>query len=368
MNTEESIKCPVCGKGYGTLLRHVRTHIPAIMDKDDFYKEFPDFKGKLHLDRRKVSECKCEVCGKVYRYKNILALHYKNKHPEYYASVVNIDRRKNAVLVCPVCEGNYSDIKQHVEGGHRITWEDFCRTYGWDLKNTKVITEEYRKNLSENKSKFYNETERGAELRIQQSEAWKTDANPSKMPEIKRKMMYSRAVNGRWTHNNNKRCPLITYKGITFGSVTEFQCFVLCEYLKIPVVYEPGDYAVCFYNEEKNFVTTYLPDFLIDGRYLIELKPTAASVRFADKSKKYARVREIYKAKKVDYRIGEVADVMSFLGIFNNKIEMERVTREIVLDGLEKDRICIICNAASTSVKKLTGLGDLTQKKNIIII
>lgn len=40
---KDKCKCPVCGKEYNGILRHIRIHIPDIRNKEDFYKKFPDY-------------------------------------------------------------------------------------------------------------------------------------------------------------------------------------------------------------------------------------------------------------------------------------------------------------------------------------
>ena len=63
---KEKCICPVCKKEYNTLIRHIHIHNPEIHNKEDFYKVFPDYKGKLHIDVRKKESCICEICGKTY--------------------------------------------------------------------------------------------------------------------------------------------------------------------------------------------------------------------------------------------------------------------------------------------------------------
>ena len=182
--------CPICQKEYSNLLRHIQIHIKDIKNKTDFLNYFPDFKGLLVENNRLKGKNKCPYCEREYDYKNGLILHIKREHPEFYTKE---DKRKNAKLICPICNNNFSDIKQHVEMKHCIKWSNFCNEYNWDINLTKFISDEYKENLSRNKKEFYN-TKRGLELRKNASEEWK-DKNPSQNREYISKSIYNRSLN-----------------------------------------------------------------------------------------------------------------------------------------------------------------------------
>lgn len=184
---KDKCKCPVCGKEYNGILRHIRIHIPDIRNKEDFYKKFPDYEGPILIDKREKKECFCDICGKKYDYNNSLYLHYKLYHPDYYKQLKLKENKNTAIFVCPICNKNFTDIKQHIEAKHRIKWNEFCNLYNWENSKTKYVSSEYRKKLSINKINFYRYTERGKELRKLNSEIWKTDKNPSKMKLCKEK-------------------------------------------------------------------------------------------------------------------------------------------------------------------------------------
>lgn len=359
---KEKCICPVCGKEYNTLLRHIRIHNPEIHNKEDFYKIFPEYKGLLHIDKREKHSCPCEICGKVYDYQNSLALHYKKIH-----GIVKQETRKNAKLICPICGKNYSDIKQHIEGKHLISWENFCNTYNWNKTLTKYISDEYRKKLSKNKIEFYKNTERGKELKELNSELWKTERNPSKNKNSKSKSIYSRATNGNWISENNYRGIKVIYNNKTFRSFNEFQFYILCIYFGKSIEYEPHEFVVQYYNEEKMFLTTYLPDFYIDNQ-IIELKALPHDVNIANKSEKYNKVKTIYKNKQIKFSICTIRDALSLLGISCENYQIKDITKDIIKDAIKKDEIHIICKSYSRTIKYYFGLDDLSNNKNITLI
>lgn len=77
--------CPICGKEVNNMLPHIKIHHEyKIYNSNDFYKYFPNYNGKLHIDKRIKGEYICTICGKKYEYNNGLMVHYKARHPEYY--------------------------------------------------------------------------------------------------------------------------------------------------------------------------------------------------------------------------------------------------------------------------------------------
>lgn len=359
--------CPVCGKEFNTLLRHIHTHNSDIHNKEDFYKAFPDYDGALHIDVRKKKDCTCELCGKTYDYNNSLILHYKNEHFDYYNDVYKKDKRKNAMLVCPICGKNYADMKQHVEGKHLIAWDEFCNTYNWNIKLTKYISEEYRKNLSENKTNFYRNTERGAELKHLNSEIWKTEKNPSKNRKSMKKAMYSRATGNKWIPVYNYRGIKVQYKDMTFRSFTEFQFYILCLHFNKPIKYEPHEFVVQYYNEEKMFLTSYLPDFFVDDQ-VIELKSAPHEVCMANKAEKYIKIKNVYRSKHIKFIISSIEEALSLIGIPCEKYQVKDITRDVIREAIENDEIHVICKPCSRIIKYYFELDDLSNNKNITLI
>ena len=359
---KERCICPVCKKEYNTLLGHIRIHNSEIHNKEDFYRFFPNYKGPLHIDRREKSSCSCEICGKIYDYPNSLALHYKKIH-----NITKQETRKCAKLVCPICNKNYSDIKQHVEAKHSITWLNFCNTYDWNIGLTKYISDEYRKNLSENKKQFYRNTERGKELKRLNSEIWKTEKNPSKNKKSKSKFVYSRAMNGNWIPEYNYRGIKVTYKDKTFRSFNEFRFYILCLHFNKSVKYEPHEFIVRYYNEEKMFLSTYLPDFYVDDQ-IIELKALPHDVNAANKSKKYNKVKTVYKNKRIKFNICTIQGALTLLNIPCENYQIKDIVKDAIKDAVKNDEIHIICKPCSRTVKYYFGLDDLSDNKNITLI
>lgn len=184
----------------------------------------------------------------------------------------------------------------------------------------------------------------------------------------KEKSMYSRAKNNKWIPEYNYRGIKVTYKNITFRSFTEFQFYILCLHFNIPIIYEPHDYIVKYYNNEKDFMTTYLPDFLVNNKFLIEIKSSKRDVRIANTLRKYIEISKIYNDKNILFEICTPEIALKKLGIECNKYEIKDIIRKYVKEALQNNNICFLCESCSRIVKYYTELNDLSNNKNIILI
>lgn len=364
-NNKNTCICPVCNHGYKDLMAHIKSHKEyKITTKEDFKKIFPNYNGPLRIDVRKKCINTCKICGKTYDYNNSLMLHYKNIHPEYYENIKKIDNKKCANIICPICNNNYSDIKQHVYMKHKLDWEDFCKQYDWDIKYTKCITNEYRKKLSTNKKYFYKNTKRGKELREQQSIKWSNE-NPATNRKCIEKSIYTRSLNGN-IPVKNYRGILVMYDNHRFRSFNEFTFYILCKEFNISLKYEPKGFLVKWFNSEKQFLTTYLPDYYVDDFGLIELKESRHTVNLAKQEEKYLKTKKIYDAKHIKFDIYAINDILKLLHIDIKNYQKKEIIQKYIDAAIKDDSILIYCKANSATIANYFGK-DFIHHKNIKI-
>ena len=325
MIEDDALICPICGIKVKNLISHIRrSHDNSIKNRIDFENRFPELKGcKLQITVFDTSkEFICPVCRKIYHRKNDLQNHIKNKHPDIYVKTSNPSSLPK--IKCPICGKEVGNLKQHVRETHELEWMNFCQTYNWDVKLSKIITDEYRKKLSKNKKEYYR-SERGLKRRQLQSQMWK-DNNPIHDPEKLSKAIYNR------THNGNLKVATQDMRGIkvqcfgrTFRSFCEFEFYIICKMNNMIVSYEPCDYCIKWLNKERNFYSTYLPDFYIEGIGLIELKHTKKTVISSKNEEKYKTAEQIYNNLNIDYQI---TSIDMFCDKYNIKYNFE--TRQYI--------------------------------------
>jgi hypothetical protein len=198
-------------------------------------------------------------------------------------------------FTCPICNVNKRDMKQHVMLSHNLEWDIFCSQYNWESTNSKFITDEYRKNLSVNKQKFY-DSERGEALKNIQSIKFKGDGNISKSAEVRYKLS-KQAVNRMEANpffNKSYGIKFIfTYENVYYScrSFEEMKAFMLLLKNNIEFEYEK---TVIKYNYEGK-LKNYILDFKINDKF-IEIKSCIESKLSDEEKIKYENVREsLYK-------------------------------------------------------------------------
>ena len=340
-NIDNTLVCPICGQHVKNLISHIRrSHDNSIKNRRDFENKFPDLKGiKLQISKfDKSKEFVCEVCGKVYRRKNDIQNHYRTQHPELYKKTEIIYSLPSQE--CPICGKMLGNLRQHIRESHNLQWEDFCEKYNWDIKKSKIVTDEYRKKLSDNKKSFY-QSEQGQERKKIQSKNWKEN-NPVYDPEKLSKSIYSRTKHGNLRVLTEDMGGIkVQYNGNTFRSFNEFEFYILCNKYNLNVTYEPNEYCVKWYNEEKGFFTTYLPDFYIENIGLIELKHSKYEVVRCQTKQKYIKVNKIYHKKNINYKITYIAEFFKNIGI-ELDFEDSQYIKEVVINSNNQDKIKII--------------------------
>lgn len=335
---QEKIICPVCNKEVLNLLGHIKKHNPKIRSKKVFYEYFPNYEGKFQIDCSKKITVKCPYCNKEFNKNNALQIHIKKIHPEFFIKQEIV--KKCANLICPICNHKVSDMKQHIKRHEIYNWDDFCFRYNWDVKLVKSITEDYRNNLSKNKKDFYN-SERGLLLREEQSIKMQTDAKRICWASVKEKSMNTRAKNKTLSNSGPRGLHVITNYG-SFRSYNEFIFATLCKLNNINLEYENLEYSIKWYNLEKGFIGTYVPDFYHYNTGLIELKAFKKDVKEAKKEEKYIQAEKIYKKLNIPFYIFSLDEALSMFGLkysYKEKI----LIKKYVLDLVSNNEIQFIC-------------------------
>lgn len=305
--------CPICGTRTKNLIAHIRrTHDNSIKSRKDFEERFPNLVGKkLQISiHKKDKEYICPYCGKVYNGLGYLQLHIKFRHPEKFA---RYDRGyKLPTQICPICNKELGNLRQHVRESHDLEWNDFCIKYNWDSNKAKIVTKEYRENLSQNKRKFYR-SERGLEYKKIQSQRW-IENNPSHLNSCLEKLIFNRSSRGHCL------APIGGIKGIkfqfnqkTFRSYNEFKFYILCLKYNLDVQYEPKEYCIKWYNGKFN--TTYLPDFYIQDYGVIELKNSKHSRECAKNKEKYIIANKTFNSIGIKFSIHSIDTFFEDIGI-----------------------------------------------------
>lgn len=339
MESDEKIICPICGKEVLNLLGHIKIHNPKIRSKKVFFEFFPNYSGKFQIDCTKHhNDIKCPYCGKSFLKKNALQLHIKRIHPEFFKKEEIVKKCNN--LICPICGKHVSDMKQHIKSHDIYDWEVFCKQYNWDAKLTKYISEEYRKKLSENKKSFYN-SDKGLELRKEQSIKMQSELNPFCWASTKEKSVNTRAKNNTHCINGKYGLHVITPYG-SYRSYNEFIFGTLCKFNNIQISYENSEYSVKWYNHEKQFVSTYTPDFFHEKIGLIELKGDKKDVKKSLSEDKYIQAQEIYQKLGIPFKILSLSEALKLFGLSYTFVEKIQI-KKYILELVKTNEIIFVC-------------------------
>lgn len=257
---KDFITCPYCNDRLKDLGKHL--FIKHRINTTDFRLKNPLI--PLKVVKVKHGNYVCHICNKHYTRKNNLSNHYRLNHPEYYDKIRFV--RTSVHYTCPICHNKFNDIRQHVACKHNMTWRYFCDSYNWNIKDSKYITDEYRKHLSENKRNFY-KSESGILWRKQQSINFSNN-NPSKLPHIRNKISQTAIKNINVNKFFNNSWGIRVWdKDITKGkfvrSFEEFKILYTLYINGISYEYEPESFTYRVRNKVKN----YLPDLKIGNMY-----------------------------------------------------------------------------------------------------
>ena len=364
---DEYLECPVCHENVKNLIGHIRRkHDRSLNNRNAIEKAFPNLIGcKLQIiSFDKSKEYKCDFCDKVYHRKNDIQNHIRNQHPEHYHKTENI--RKCPPFICPACGKESGNLKQHAGDTHGLSWEAFCKEYNWDPIKVKNVTDEYRQMLSKNKKNYYN-SDAGIERRKMQSKVW-SENNPSKDRTKISKAINSRAIHGTQPIESHSYYGIkVHYDGKSFRSFCEFEFYIICKLHNINITYEPSKYCVKWFNKEKNFYTTYLPDFYIDDFGLIELKCTDRDVKIAKENIKYKSVSSVYNNLAILYEIFTPSMFFEKIDI-TITIEDKLRLKKIILDAVTDNKVKFTVPSKQSRIMKNIFDTDDLSKINCITI
>lgn len=332
LSQKDSIECPLCKDSFKEMARHIKKK--HNMPVNDFKIKFPLLPLKVvsSISKKEISEC--HLCNCVYKAKNALGLHYKNKHPEYFEEMKKGEKMYKH-FECPICNKETNTIRQHIVDGHNMTWESFCTNYNWNIKDSKYVSDEYRKKLSKNKKTYY-ASEEGIARKKVQSENMLGDKNQARRPEVRSKIsktaikrmednpFFMRSYGIKFKFNNDDK----RYFCRSFEELKLVHSLIVND---IEFVYEKTRIK---YKMEDDVLRTYVLDFEIDGIYY-ELK---SSLSLSDKDeKKYTYVNKSLSA--IDSKL-EIVTIKELSKKLNFEIDLDTVYR-FCKDKIDSDDMWI---------------------------
>lgn len=362
------MNCPLCGKECKNILSHYKIHDPYI-DTNHFLELYPNWSDKFQEDLRKPVNIKCEVCGKVFKFKNGYSCHVKKLHPILWEKIkLSKVEKLNAKLdkygqVCAICGNKVMDLKQHTLRAHKIEWDEYCKKYEHDPSLTKIVGEEYRENLSKNKKKYYS-SEEGIKRRKVQSIMYSGDNNPIHIDGAKEKAIFNRSVHGGIPNTSIKGIKCFYDKINRYTrSFEELKMLVFLDMNGIKYEYEPKS-VVKYYSVEHDFISTYLPDFYINDCYY-ELKTEQDYNRiYKDiKNTKYEEIMKAYKKLQYNFKIITIDRFAKEYNMPYNNIDLTERIKVLYKNGSIK----FICLKNSRLVKEITGCDNLELAEGVLL-
>lgn len=367
------IECPICFEKFGNILAHIRIHpgYEHVSTRKEFKKIFPEWKGPLQVDNRKKLDLECPVCKKSFSLRNCLVVHIQKIHPEYYETYKQENLSTHNFLdkiKCKICCHMAGDLKQHITRKHfGISWEEYCLTYNHPLELSKIVNEEYKKCLSENKTDFYKYTERGKELLKEQSFKWSLAGgeNPANNPISLQKIIRSIATsegrknNGQYGQRGVKI--FCTEMKKWFRSFNEYSFYVWCLSQNIKIEYEPGNCG--FYWKDETIFRHYLPDFYLpEYNMIIEAKSTEKECK--EISEKYKTLTDVIENIGFCFKIGTPNMLCSALNISN--LDLDYIY-DMLYKKFTEGQLKLICPNNSKIVRRITQSKDINNLEGVRI-
>lgn len=359
--------CPICNKQCVNLLAHMKKHNKKYVSKEDVLKDYPELKDTIFQHNTTISvPTVCPICNKTYKSKQAVKVHIKAKHKEYYDEHY-IESKKHSVegQECKICYNTVYDLKQHIEIKHQISWKDYCDKHKHPLNLTKIVKQDYKDKLSQNKKEFY-KSEQGLKLRQIQSELFKNN-NPSHNSDCVQKQILGRiktisknSLDAFRSSNYGIKCK---YKNMCFRSFTEFSVFVWAELNNIELLFEHSKNVFYWTDNKVNILRNYIPDFFYNNLYF-EVKSSKNEVKKAIKAEKYILSRNVIKNAGYDLVICTANDLFKTIGIpeMNTKIIIDKVKSLYLNKEVE-----FYCNANSRIIKTIVGSNNLKNISGVYI-
>lgn len=190
---------------------------------------------------------------------------------------------------CPICGLHIKDMCAHIEKVHEMSWDEFVSKYEW--KGTKIyFSDNYRKNLRQNKLNYYNNTIEGAKAKVLLSKKFSGQNNPACRDDVKLKISKSRTgqhmslknkqnisksiIGGLYSDNSRSYgytfWAFIGTKEVRFRSKCEYLIYLMFNYYNINVEHEP--FKIEYFDPNVEYIRHYIVDY-VHGNRLFEVKP-----------------------------------------------------------------------------------------------
>jgi hypothetical protein len=353
---KEDVICMICGEKLDSVNQHV------------FYKhgvKLKDYKllypnAKLQKDKRKKEILNCPYCNKVYSFNNCLALHIKKEHEEHY--IKKSSENKDGIK-CEICNKKFVGFSQHVELSHDMSFNEYIEKFNYAGPKC-FVTKEHRDNLSKNKIIFYNETERGLELKKEQSEKISGKNNPACRDEVRAKISRS-AINriDNYKYASRGIHVYFTYNGINFRTRSFLEFKVIAMLLENNIIFEYEKERI-YYIDSNGKSRYYYPDIKIgDVYYEIKSKDN----EFIS-DEKYRIVFELLKNSGKTIKMLSGESIAKDLGLVLHK---EDYYCEFAKRLLDEDKIRFVwysvCHAKSRILEKISK-NYLINEKNFKVV
>lgn len=269
----EKVKCPLCQYTGYQLMRHMTGY--HNMTTAECHKQFPEQRWGS-FKTREQHPCCCVFSKREFASIRSLstyqAVHYRDLYITYKTILKNlVPGTECGHITCVKCGKRVTNIKSHRKISHaHIPWAEFSTLHGLPTNYTRTISRRHRLKLSENKTQFYHDTDRGKHLKSIQSKKFKED-NPGKKLFVRD--LNSKLHSGYQTliSDYSYGCRIV-WGNITFKSLNEALFYKLCVDRNMSVQYEA---FVIPYIDEQGVGRTYTPDFVLNGVDVIEIKCNA---------------------------------------------------------------------------------------------
>lgn len=285
-----------------------------------------------------------------------------DNYEAYKLSLINTVRRIIAVdepaqiaegtWACPICGLHWKDMASHVKCAHKLTWEEFVGQYNW--KESKIyFSASYRKNLSENKKHFYNETEAGRREKERLSIKYSGQSNPACRHDVRVKISKSRqgkkmSLSNKYKISKSTTGGLYSDNACSFGytfwqvvdgkerrfrSKVEYTIFLMFEYYGIPFEYEP--YKVEYIDPSYDYPKHYIVDF-VSGNRIFEVKPYESDI---DTDGKYECIRNQLSSVGKQLEVLTPGNFCTLFSISDERLQLPSFFNDLILDNI-RNGVC----------------------------
>lgn len=280
------------------------------------------------------------------------------------SELIRIDRplqEAEDVPECPICNIHFKDMQAHIRKSHDIDdWEAFVNQFNYKYSPV-YFSANHCERLSKNKIHFYNETEEGIKQRKEYLHfRYSGQNNPACRDDVRLKIAKARrASRGKGSaklrqrhseissevakHNVNMMSfgyifwTMIDGHEVRFRSKAEYLVKTMLDYYDISFLYEPD--KIVYFDEDKGYERTYLPDFVIDGIFY-EVKSSQSEF---DLDSKYKYIQKSIALNMLaELKLVAPETFLDVLGIPESIQKTQSFFVDIVLDDIRRGRCKLI--------------------------